>query len=279
MRFLFLGDIVGRAGRRALTTRLPELRQQLDLDFVVVNGENAAHGFGITGPICQDFYEAGVDVITTGNHVWDQRDIIAYIDGDPRLLRPINFPSQTPGHGMGVFRSRRGAKVLVVNVMGRLFMDPLDHPFEALEKALRGHSLGGTVNTIIVDVHAEATSEKMAIGHAFDGRVSFVVGTHSHVPTADSQVLPGGTAYQTDAGMCGDYDSVIGMKKEGSIERFRRQVPGERLQPADGEATLCGMVVETDEVTGLARHIAPLRLGGRLAPAWPDITPIKTAAE
>ena len=279
MRILFLGDIVGKAGRRALVSRVPDLRQQLGLDFVIANGENAAHGFGITGAICEDFYAAGVDVITTGNHVWDQREIMAYINGDQRLLRPINFPAQTPGNGMGVFKAVNGAKILVINVMGRLFMDPLDHPFEALEKALRSHSLGGTVNSIVIDVHGEATSEKMAIGHAFDGRVSFVVGTHSHVPTADEQILPGGTAYQTDAGMCGDYDSVIGMKKQGSIERFRRQVPGERLQPADGEATLCGVFVETDDVTGLARRVAPVRLGGRLSPAWPDISPVKAAAE
>ena len=279
MRILFLGDIVGRVGRRALVSRVPELRQQLDLDLVIANGENAAHGFGITATICADFYEAGVDVITTGNHVWDQRDIMTYIDGDRRLLRPINFPPRTPGTGMGVFKARTGAKVLVINVMGRLFMDPLDHPFESLEAALRSHSLGGTVSAIIVDVHAEATSEKMAIAHAFDGRVSFVVGTHSHVPTADDQILPGGTAYQSDAGMCGDYDSVIGMKKRGAVERFRRQVPGERLEPAEGEATLCGVYVETDDVSGLARHIAPLRLGGRLSPAWPDVAALKNAAE
>ncbi len=279
MRTLFLGDIVGKAGRRALIRRVPELLRQLNLDFVIANGENAAHGFGITAAICADFYEAGVDVITTGNHVWDQRDIMAYIDGDPRLLRPINFPPRTPGNGMGVFRARNGAKILVINVMGRLFMDPVDRPFEALEEALRSHNLGGTVSAIIIDVHGEATSEKMAIGHAFDGRVSFVVGTHSHVPTADDQILPGGTAYQTDAGMCGDYDSVIGMKKRVSIERFRRQVRGERLEPADGEATLCGVFVETDDVSGLARHIAPVRLGGRLAPAWPDVEAFKNAAE
>ncbi len=279
MRTLFLGDIVGKSGRRALTSQVPALRRRLGLDFVIANGENAAHGFGITAAICADLYDAGVDVITTGNHVWDQRDIMAYIDGDTRLLRPINFPQGTPGRGMGVYKAANGGKVLVINVMGRLFMDPLDHPFEALEIALRGHSLGGTVRTIVVDVHGEATSEKMAIGHAFDGRVSLVVGTHSHVPTADDQILPGGTAYQSDAGMCGDYDSVIGMKKQGSINRFRRQVPGERLEPADGEATLCGVLVETDDVSGRARTIAPLRLGGRLSPAWPEPAALKNAAE
>lgn len=279
MRILFLGDIVGRSGRRALFSRVPELRKKLGLDLVIANGENAAHGFGITAAICADFYDAGVDVITTGNHVWDQRDIMGYIDGDRRLLRPINFPAQTPGRGMGVFKSRTGAKVLVINVMGRLFMDPLDPPFESLETALRSHSLGGTVSAIVIDVHGEATSEKMAIGHAFDGRVSLVVGTHSHVPTADDQILPGGTAYQSDAGMCGDYDSVIGMKKRVAVERFQRQVRGERLEPAEGEATLCGVFVETDDASGLARHIAPLRLGGRLSPAWPDVSVIKNAAE
>jgi len=273
MRLLFCGDVVGRAGRDAVRAAIPGLRRDLGLDLVVVNGENAAHGFGITGALCAEFYAAGIDVVTTGNHVWDQREIIGYIGGDPRLLRPLNFPRGTPGAGAGLFDAGRGRKVLVVNLMARLFMDPLDDPFATMEALLSRHRLGASVAAILVDLHGDATSEKMAMGHFLDGRVSAVFGTHSHVPTADAQVLPGGTAYQTDAGMCGDYDSVIGMKKAAAIARFVRKMPGERLQPADGEATVCGVFVEIDDATGLARHVAPVRLGGRLAPAWPLAPP------
>ena len=269
MNILFCGDVVGRAGRDVVAEHLPDLRRRLALDFVVVNGENAAHGFGITDKICADLYDAGSDVITTGNHVWDQREIIGQIDNDPRLLRPVNYPAGTPGRGVSVYEATRGRRVLVVNVMCRLFMDPLDDPFPAVEEALRAYPLGGAVDAIVIDVHGEASSEKMAMGHAFDGRASLIVGTHTHVPTADAQILGGGTAYQTDAGMCGDYDSVIGMQKEAAIERFRRKMPGERLSPANGDGDLCAVYVETDDSSGLARYVAPLRLGGRLAPAWP----------
>ena len=269
MKILFCGDIVGRSGRTVVMDNLKELRRRLELDFVVVNGENAAHGFGITDTICKAFYEAGIDVITTGNHVWDQREIMNYIDGDPRLLRPINYPKGTPGKGVGVFKTSTGRKVLVIHPLGRLFMDPLDDPFAAVEKVLAEHRLAETVDCIIIDIHAEATSEKMAMGHAMDGRVSMVIGTHSHVPTADARILRGGAAYLTDVGMCGDYDSVIGMQKTEAISRFTRKVNKERLEPANGEATLCAVYVETDDRTGLARHIAPLRMGGRLSPCWP----------
>ncbi|MBV8650441.1 MAG: TIGR00282 family metallophosphoesterase [Alphaproteobacteria bacterium] len=268
MRLLLCGDVVGRTGRAIVTETIPRLRHELALDFVVVNGENAAGGFGISDKICQELYAVGVDVITTGNHVWDRREIIPYIAEDPKLLRPANFPKGTPGNGSGIFGTADGRRVLVVNLMGRLFMDALDDPFAAIETVLAEQSLG-TVDAIIVDFHGEATSEKMSMGHALDGRVSLVVGTHSHVPTADAQILPRGTGYMTDAGMCGDYDSVIGMQKEAAIARFVRKMPGERLQAADGPATLCGVVVETDDATGLARHIAPVRVGGRLAPHWP----------
>jgi metallophosphoesterase (TIGR00282 family) len=270
MRLLFLGDVVGRSGRDMVVGRLPEIREKLALDFVVVNGENSAHGFGITPKFCEEFYAAGVDVLTLGNHSWDQREIMPYIDGDPRLLRPLNYPAGTPGRGVGVYPATRGRKVMVVQVMGRLFMDPLDDPFTGLERELAKMRLGpGGADAIIVDVHAEATSEKMAIGHVADGRVSLVVGSHSHIPTADTQILPNGTAYQTDAGMCGDYDSVIGMKKEAAIHKYVRKIPGERLSPAEGPGTLCGVVVETDDRTGLAVRAAPIRLGARLAEAWP----------
>jgi len=270
MKILFLGDVVGRTGRDLVIERMPELRRRLEADFVVVNGENAAHGFGITPKICDDFYAAGIDVLTLGNHSWDQREIMPYIDGDPRLLRPLNYPAGTPGRGIGCYQTSRGRKVMVVQVMGRLFLDPLDDPFAALERELARVRLGaGGMDAIIVDVHAEASSEKMAVAHAVDGRVSMVVGTHSHIPTADTQILTGGTAYQTDAGMCGDYDSVIGMKKDAAIFKFVRKIPGERLTPADGPATLCGLLVETDDRTGLAVRAQPLRLGPRLAEAWP----------
>lgn len=264
MNILFLGDVVGRSGRDAVVQRLPGLRNRFAADLAVVNAENAAHGFGLTDRICADLYEAGADVLTTGNHVWDQREIIGYIDGDDRLLRPINFPPRTPGRGATIVETPGGARVLVVNVMTRLFMDPLDDPFAAMDGLLARFPLGGAVQAIVVDVHGEASSEKTAMGHFLDGRASLVVGTHTHVPTADARILAGGTAYQTDAGMCGDYDSVIGMKKGPAIARFVRKMPGERLSPADGEATVCGLLVETDDASGLARRIFAFRLGGAL---------------
>jgi metallophosphoesterase (TIGR00282 family) len=269
MNLLFCGDVVGRAGREAVTANIPGLRKQLKLDFVAINGENAAHGFGITDKLCREFYAAGVDCITTGNHAWDQREIIGYIDSDPKLLRPANYPRGTPGRGVQAYTLPTGKKIVVVNVMTRLFMDALDDPFAAVEAALGMHKLRASAQAILVDVHGEATSEKMAMGHFCDARVSLVVGSHSHVPTADAQVLPGGTAYQTDAGMCGDYDSVIGMRKEVAVARFVRKMPGERLTPADGPGTMCAVFAEIDDATGLARRVAPVRIGGRLAPAMP----------
>ena len=271
MKLLFCGDVVGRAGREAVAKYVPRLRAELGLDFVAVNGENAAAGFGITAKICEELYATGVDCITTGNHAWDQRDTLVYIDSDPRLLRPANFPPGTPGLGFNRFDVGNGRSVLVLNVMCRLFMDALDCPFQAVEKFLAENRLKEHADAIFIDVHGEATSEKQSLGHFADGRASMVVGSHSHVPTADGWVLPGGTAYQTDAGMCGDYDSVIGMKKEAPILRFLRKIPGDRLSAAEGEGTLCGVYVETDDATGLARHIEPVRLGGRLAQTrpWP----------
>lgn len=269
MRLLFCGDIVGRPGRAAVVDHLANLRKRLALDFVVANGENAAGGFGITGKICQELFEAGVDAITGGNHIWDQREVLSYIDGEPRLLRPQNYPASTPGRGSGLFTAPKGRKVLVVSVMGRLFMDALDDPFACVERELAKHRLGAGAQAIILDVHAEATSEKMAMGHAVDGRVSLCVGTHTHVPTADTMILPGGTAYQSDAGMCGDYDSVIGMDKAVPIARFTRRLPTERLSVARGEGTLCAVFVETDDKTGLALRAEPVRVGGRLTETLP----------
>ncbi len=278
MRLLFCGDVVGRSGREVVVEHLPRLRRELALDFAVVNGENAAGGFGITEKICAELYAAAADVVTTGNHIWDQKETLGSIDRDPRLLRPLNYPQGTPGRGVGVFPATRGRKVMVLNPMGRLFMDPLDDPFACVERELASQRLGATVDAIIVDVHAEATSEKMAMGHLLDGRVSLVVGTHTHVPTADSQILPKGTAYQTDAGMCGDYDSVIGMEKAVPIARFTRKLPTERMAAASGPATLCAVFVETDDRTGLARQVAPIRIGGRLTPHWPKMETAATEA-
>jgi metallophosphoesterase (TIGR00282 family) len=278
MRILICGDVMGRAGRVAVTSAVPRLRHELGLDFVVVNGENAAGGFGITDKICAELYAAGADVITTGNHVWDQRELIGYIDGDPRLLRPLNLPAGTPGAGARVFSLADGRRVLVLNPMARLFMDAIDCPFMAVERELAAHPLG-EVQAIVIDFHGEATSEKMAMGHFADGRASVVVGTHSHVPTADAQILPKGTAYQTDCGMCGDYDSVIGIRKDIAVARFIRKMPGERMQAADGEATLCAVFVETDDATGLARRVEPVRLGGRLTPQMPKLAEVSEPAK
>jgi metallophosphoesterase (TIGR00282 family) len=269
MKILICGDVVGKSGRDAIDKHLPDLRRRLALDFVVVNGENAAHGFGITDSICNGLYAAGADVITTGNHVWDQREIIGYIGNDAKLLRPMNYPAGTPGVGTGVFPAKDGRRVMVIHPMGRLFMDPLDDPFAAVDAALANHRLARTVDAIVVDFHGEATSEKQAMAHVLDGRVSAVVGTHTHVPTADTRILPKGTAYQSDIGMTGDYDSVIGMKKELASARFITKMPQGRLEPAEGEATLCAVYVETDDGTGLATHVGALRIGGRLSEAWP----------
>lgn len=269
MRLLFLGDIVGRAGRLAVQDRLPGLRERWKLDCVVINGENSAGGFGITEAICDETLAAGADVVTLGNHSWDQREALVFIERQPRLIRPANYPPGTPGRGATVIEARNGARVLVVNVMGRLFMDALDDPFAALERELAACPLGDAADAVIVDVHAEATSEKLAMAYYLDGRASLVVGTHTHVPTADTRVLPAGTAYQTDAGMCGDYESILGMQKEEAIRRFLQKTPGSRLEPALGEGTLSGIAVETDDRTGLAKAAWPVRLGATLAETWP----------
>ena len=269
MRLLFLGDVVGRAGRKVVVDRLPGLVETHRFDFVVVNGENAAGGFGITEEIAQDLIDAGADVITLGNHAWDQREALVFIERQPKLLRPVNYPHGTPGRGANLYVARNGARVLVMNVMGRIFMDPLDDPFAAVERELDACPLGEQADAVVIDVHAEASSEKQAMAHFVDGRASLVVGTHTHVPTADHQILAGGTAFQTDAGMCGDYDSVIGMEKDEPINRFTSKIGRARFEPAGGEATLCGVGVEIDDTSGLARSVQPVRLGGRLAQIEP----------
>ena len=269
MRILFLGDVVGRSGRDAVTMLLPALRLELRADLVVINGENASHGFGLGPDMAQAMFTAGADAVTLGNHAWDRRELIPYIAQEKRVIRPLNFPSGTPGAGSLEITLADGRKALVLNAMGRLFMDPLDDPFRATAELLSRYKLGASVQAIVADFHGEATSEKLAYAHSFDGTMSLVVGTHTHVPTSDHQILVGGTAYQSDAGMCGDYDSVIGMAKQGSASRFWTKMPGERMQPADGEATLCGLFVVTDDRTGLATGVEPLRRGGRLSQATP----------
>ncbi|MBU4530783.1 MAG: TIGR00282 family metallophosphoesterase [Hoeflea sp.] len=271
MRLLFLGDMVGRSGRTAVWNRLPGLIRDFKLDFVIVNGENAAGGFGITEEIFLETLEAGADVVTTGNHVWDQRETLIYADRQDRFLRPANYPPGTPGRGSNLFIARNGARVLVANVMGRVFMHPdLDDPFSAGEAILNACPLGEQADAVIFDFHAEATSEKLCFAHFVDGRASFVVGTHTHVPTADAQILNGGTAYLSDAGMCGDYDSSIGMDKEEPINRFLSRIPKGRFEAASGPATICGVAVEISDRTGLAEKIAPLRIGPRLSETMPD---------
>lgn len=255
---------MGRNAREAVVHGMPRLRETHGLDFVVVNAENAAGGFGITSKIADALFDSGVDVITTGNHVFDQAEIQGYLDREPRLLRPINFPQGTVGRGVGLF-SVGGKNVLVINAMGQLFMESLDCPFSRVEQELANCPLRDMADAIIVDFHAEASSEKMAMGHHCDGKASLVIGTHTHVPTADTQILPNGTAYQTDAGMCGDYNSVIGMQKDEPLNRFVTKLRGGRFQPADGVPSLCGVIMETDDATGLAKHVQPFREGGRLA--------------
>jgi 2',3'-cyclic-nucleotide 2'-phosphodiesterase len=269
MRILFVGDIVGRSGRAILLERLPRLIRDWRLDFVAINGENAAGGFGITEAIYQEFIDAGVDAVTLGNHAWDQKEALVFIERAPRLVRPINYPAGTPGRGAALVETKNGARVLVINAMGRIYMDPLDDPFAAVERALMAHPLGAAANAIIVDIHGEATSEKQAMGNFCDGRASLVVGTHTHVPTADHQILSAGTAFMSDVGMTGDYDSVIGMSKDEPLNRFLHRIPSSRFEPATGAATLCAIAVETDDATGLALRTAGVRLGGRLEQSWP----------
>ena len=271
MRILFLGDIVGRTGRETVAAVLPGLRESLGLDLVIVNAENASHGFGLGPDMAQALFAAGADVLTLGNHAWDRKEIIGYIAEHPRLIRPVNYPPGTPGAGSVVVDVPGGRKALVVQAMGRIYMDPLDCPFRGTSEVLAKHRMGATVQAVVLDIHAEASSEKMAYAHSFDGQASLVVGTHTHCPSADAQILPGGSAFQSDAGMCGDYDSVIGMVKDGAAMRFWRKMPGEKLGPAEGPATVCGVFVETDDATGLATRVEPLRMGGRLIQAMPVV--------
>ena len=269
MRLLFLGDVVGRPGRNAVVDRLAGLRERWRLDCVVINGENSAGGFGITEAICDDLLNAGADAVTLGNHTWDQRETLVFIERQTAASAPGQLPRRDARARREPHRYGSGKRVLVVNVMGRLYMDALDDPFLAVDRELDACPLGQVADAIIVDVHAEATSEKEAMGHHLDGRASLVVGTHTHVPTADHRVLSGGTAYMSDAGMCGDYDTVLGMQKEESIRRFLQKTPGPRMEPGLGEGTLSGIAVETDDRTGLATRVSAVRLGPHLEETWP----------
>lgn len=270
MKILFLGDVMGRAGRAAIVEGVPRLRAQWGLDFVIVNGENATGGMGLSGPHAQDLLAAGVDCLTLGDHAFDQKDMLQFIEGEGRIIRPLNYAKGAPGRGARVFSDARGRKILVAQVLGQVFMKrAFDDPFSALDAVLGAHVLGGAVQASVVDIHCEATSEKMGVGHFCDGRTSLVVGTHTHVPTGDAQILPGGTGYLTDAGMCGDYLSVIGMESAEPMRRFVTGMSKGRFVPAAGEATLSGVYVETDDRTGKALRIEMVRQGGRLAEAGP----------
>jgi len=264
MRILFLGDIVGISGCSKITSNLINQIKKNNIDFVIVNGENAAEtGVGLTKEICQDFFNCGVNVITTGNHVWDQKDIMNFIDKENRLLRPKNLFEPSPGRGFEVYTTEQNIKVGVLNLMGNVFMKKCDDVFEISEKFLKKYKLKEDYDILVVDFHGEITSEKNAIGHFFDGKATLVIGTHTHIPTNDARVLKNGTAYQTDAGMCGDYDSVIGMNKDNSLNRFLKK-DSVKHYPSKGDATLCGVIVDCDIETGLANKIESYIFGGQL---------------
>ncbi|UTS81111.1 2',3'-cyclic-nucleotide 2'-phosphodiesterase [Phaeobacter piscinae] len=261
---------MGRAGRKAISEHLPQMRKDWRLDFVVVNGENASNGMGLNGDHAKALLDAGADCLTLGDHAFDQKDMLQAIEKDPRIIRPLNFAKNAPGRGYRLFNAPGGRKVLVVQALGQVFMKrAYDDPFGAVEAVLKSHPRGGLAQAVIVDMHCEATSEKMAMGHFCNGRASLVVGTHTHVPTADAQILSGGTGYLTDAGMCGDYNSVIGMEKSEPMRRFLTGMPKNRFTPAEGPATLSGVFVDTDDRTGAAKSIRMIRVGGLLEEAAP----------
>lgn len=270
MKLLFLGDVVGRAGRDAVSDRLPQLVAEYGFDFVVVNGENASHGRGLAEGHFNELRAAGADVVTLGDHAWDQRDTVSFIAREPTLLRPVNFAPEAPGRGANLVEGRNGHRVLVINAQGRVFMHPVDDPFRAVEAAIAACPLGEQADAVVVDFHTEATSEIQAMGFFLDGRASLVVGTHTHIPTADARILKGGTALMADAGMCGDFDSVIGVDVDEPLNRFLTGIPNGRFVPAEGAATLCGIAIETDAKTGLTTRLSPLRLGGTLSQSLPD---------
>ena len=264
MRILFLGDVVGSAGCNALKKSLPDIINTKKIDFVIVNGENAAdQGVGITEKICNDMFNSGVDVITTGNHVWDQKETLSHIEKEKRLLRPQNLVKPSPGKGFEIFNSKNNYKVGVLNLMGNIFMKKCDDVFIEANNFINKNILKESYDFLIVDFHGEITSEKMALGHFFDGKATLVVGTHTHVPTSDTRILENGTGYQTDAGMCGDYNSVIGMNKYNSLNKFFKKEAKKHF-PAIGDASLCGVIVEANIKSGLADKIENFIFGGEL---------------
>jgi metallophosphoesterase (TIGR00282 family) len=273
MRFAFFGDVVGRSGRDALSEHLPDLKRKLGLEFVIINAENASAGFGLSENSARQLFDAGADCLTLGNHSWDQKEALTYIVREPRLIRPLNYPplADAPGRGANLFETATGKRILVMNALGLVHMASMDDPFAAVDRELEACPLGMAADAIVVDMHCEATSEKMAMGHFCDGRATLVVGTHTHVPSADHQILPAGTAFQTDAGACADYDSVIGMDKEEPLRRFTTRISRDRYRPASGPATICGVYVESDDRTGLAKRIEPIRIGGRLSQSIPAV--------
>jgi len=265
MNILILGDIMGPSGREAIIKKLPNLIKKKKLDFVIVNGENAADpGVGITKKNTEEFFEAGTDVITTGNHVWDQKETMEFITSEKRLLRPENLTEGSPGVGTGIFISKNNKKVAVINLMGNIFMKKCEDVFEVAKKFIQTVKLKRDADFIIVDLHGEITSEKMAMGYLFDGKATMVVGTHTHVPTSDHRIMEKGTAYQTDIGMCGDYNSVIGMNRDNSLKKFLKYSSVKKHYPALGEATISGLMVQADDKTGLAKKIEPIIVGGVL---------------
>ncbi len=271
MKILFLGDIVGGAGRKAIIERIGHIRQSWGLDFIVVNGENATNGMGLSEKHAKELLEAGVDCLTLGDHAFDQKDMMQFCEKETRIIRPINFAKAAPGRGTRIFQDRRGRKILIAQILGQVFMKrAFSDPFSAMDQVFSTHKLGGSVQAILLDIHCEATSEKMAMGHFCDGKASLVVGTHTHVCTGDAQILPAGTGYLSDAGMCGDYNSVIGMDKQEPLRRFITGMSKGRFEPAKGEATLSGVYVETDDRSGKAQRIEQVRIGGRLSQAGPS---------
>ncbi len=260
MKIVYCGDVVGRAGRDIVLSNLKTMREKFKADVIIVNVENAAHGFGVTRGIAREFLESGCDVLTTGNHVWQQRDIISFLDESNQIIRPLNYPKNSPGKGAIIFETPKGKKLLVTQVLGRLFMDPLDNPALVIDELLKFYTLGKNIDAIFVDIHAESTSEKLSLGHYLDGKVSVVAGTHTHIPTSDAHVLTGGTAYITDVGMCGNYDSVLGFDKQSPIDRLCQKYNGNRLEACRSGGTLWGIVVDIDDATGLAKSIEQFKI-------------------
>lgn len=262
MKVIYCGDVVGRAGRDAVYNNLKKIREDYKADVIIVNVENSAHGFGVTQGIAREFLEKGCDVMTTGNHVWQQRDIIPFLEESKQIIRPLNYPESSPGRGACIFELANGRRILITQVLGRLFMDAVDNPAFTLDKLLKNYNLGKNIDAIFVDIHAESTSEKLSLGHYLDGRVSIVAGTHTHIPTSDAHILSKGTAYITDVGMCGNYDSVLGFDKQSPIERLCQVYNGNRLEVCRSNGEVWGIAVDIDDKTGLANNIEQFKIKG-----------------